>query len=366
MKRVSRKISRPRALERALANRGRFGDSELAHVNPREKALLMALGGSGSRNPSTGFPEFFDAGDGVDGGPSNGDFSSEPGVGSSPGSPAPGPGEGDFSREPGLGTSPGAPAPGPGEGDFSVEPGVGTSPGLGTGPTSPVEGSGIPQQGWLERNLGIMNPRSIMANMDPRTPQGMVNALTAMSPLGAFAREGISRGTQALGSGINSALAAMGIQGNAPPEAPPSFGGDRFAGDRFGDADMGSQFGGAGSDRDYIGGAVGAQPSGDPVKYPTSEPGNTPDEIASFIGPGMSDLQQRALISTYGSQGTNSSFRTDPVKKYYARLLSKALSQDAKPYTLPVENLYWKGVLGRNVADPSNADQIRSALAGYL
>ena len=38
---------------------GRFGDSELAHVNPEEKAMLKARGGAGTRNPKTGMPEFY-------------------------------------------------------------------------------------------------------------------------------------------------------------------------------------------------------------------------------------------------------------------------------------------------------------------
>lgn len=42
-----------------LAAKGRFGDTELVHVNKREAALLKALGGSGTVNPKTGFREFF-------------------------------------------------------------------------------------------------------------------------------------------------------------------------------------------------------------------------------------------------------------------------------------------------------------------
>ncbi|NDI23109.1 MAG: hypothetical protein EBY76_08710, partial [Betaproteobacteria bacterium] len=43
---------------------------------------------------------------------------------------------------------------------------------------------------------------------------------------------------------------------------------------------------------------------------------------------GLTDLQQRALISTYGTQGVNSAFRTDPVRRYYANLLSRGLISD--------------------------------------
>ena len=42
-----------------LAQRGRYGDTELAHVNPQEKAMLRAMGGSGSINPETGLREYY-------------------------------------------------------------------------------------------------------------------------------------------------------------------------------------------------------------------------------------------------------------------------------------------------------------------
>ena len=44
---------------RKLANMGRMGDTELAHVTPEEKRLLKAMGGSGTMNPRTGMPEYY-------------------------------------------------------------------------------------------------------------------------------------------------------------------------------------------------------------------------------------------------------------------------------------------------------------------
>lgn len=41
-----------------MAKKGRFGDSILAHINPKEAALLKARGGSGTINPMTGALEF--------------------------------------------------------------------------------------------------------------------------------------------------------------------------------------------------------------------------------------------------------------------------------------------------------------------
>lgn len=42
-----------------LRNQGRFGDTDLVHVNPQEKAMLKAMGGSGTVNPNTGLEEYW-------------------------------------------------------------------------------------------------------------------------------------------------------------------------------------------------------------------------------------------------------------------------------------------------------------------
>ena len=44
---------------RTLASRGRYGDTMLAHISPREAAMLRARGGAGTINPATGLPQFF-------------------------------------------------------------------------------------------------------------------------------------------------------------------------------------------------------------------------------------------------------------------------------------------------------------------
>jgi hypothetical protein len=41
-----------------LASKGRGGDSILAHITPKEAAMLKSRGGSGTINPNTGLPEF--------------------------------------------------------------------------------------------------------------------------------------------------------------------------------------------------------------------------------------------------------------------------------------------------------------------
>jgi hypothetical protein len=42
-----------------LASYGRNGDTMLAHITPEEAKLLKAVGGSGTKNPDTGLPEYF-------------------------------------------------------------------------------------------------------------------------------------------------------------------------------------------------------------------------------------------------------------------------------------------------------------------
>jgi hypothetical protein len=44
---------------KSLAQQGRYGDTMLAHINPEEAGILKALGGSGTINPNTGLPEYF-------------------------------------------------------------------------------------------------------------------------------------------------------------------------------------------------------------------------------------------------------------------------------------------------------------------
>lgn len=50
-------------LAEMIRSKGRGKDTMLAHITPREAALLKRRGGSGSINPDTGLPEFEDSGD---------------------------------------------------------------------------------------------------------------------------------------------------------------------------------------------------------------------------------------------------------------------------------------------------------------
>ena len=46
-------------ISKAIANYGRNGDTMLAHITPAEARMLRRRGGSGTINPKTGLPEFF-------------------------------------------------------------------------------------------------------------------------------------------------------------------------------------------------------------------------------------------------------------------------------------------------------------------
>lgn len=48
------------AVAALLRSKGRKGDTVLAHINPKEAALLRKRGGAGTINPDTGLPEFYD------------------------------------------------------------------------------------------------------------------------------------------------------------------------------------------------------------------------------------------------------------------------------------------------------------------
>jgi len=47
-----------KSLAKLLESKGRKGDKILAHISPKEAALLKKRGGAGTKNPDTGLPEF--------------------------------------------------------------------------------------------------------------------------------------------------------------------------------------------------------------------------------------------------------------------------------------------------------------------
>ena len=55
-----------RKMAMQMQKQGRKGDTMLAHINPKEARMLKRRGGSGTINPMTGLPEFYDASTGTE------------------------------------------------------------------------------------------------------------------------------------------------------------------------------------------------------------------------------------------------------------------------------------------------------------
>lgn len=279
------------ALE-VVRRQGRNGDSELAHVNPREAAILRAMGGSGTVNPKTGLREYF-----MDSGSPAGDYG------------------GFMGDTTGANSDFGGPVGGYGE-----SAGVGAAP----SPTTP-QGS---EQSFGERVgdfLGLNNPRT--------AGPALVGAL-AGTPFGLAAL---------LGQGLADFARERGW--SVGPAGPFAEGGNPYE-------PRGEQI------------AMAAQAAPSFVRTEMAMPG----ELSPFLSSGMSPLQQRSAIGTFGTQGVNPAFRSDAARKYYASLLSQELvkpggSFNENAYMLPVEQQYLGSAFGRNVTTPQ---QSYEAIRGFL
>ena len=51
-----------KSIAKMLSKKGRGGDTMLAHITPKEAAILKEAGGAGTVNPDTGLLEFYDGG----------------------------------------------------------------------------------------------------------------------------------------------------------------------------------------------------------------------------------------------------------------------------------------------------------------
>jgi len=68
----------------------------------------------------------------------------------------------------------------------------------------------------------------------------------------------------------------------------------------------------------------------------------------------------RTMISTYGTQGVDSKFRSDAAKKFYSNLLARDLIGDnnqpvGTPNLMPVEQAYLKQAFGKSPDASSTA-----------
>lgn len=270
------------ALE-VVRRHGRRGDTELAHVNPREKAILKAMGGSGGMNPKTGMREYaFDPGTGL---------GSDPGADTASGMQ-----EGGFGSADERG---GFPASTPSAFDF-------------VGRLENPQTAGPTLAGALG-GFGLGALASLMQGINDRYYGGEARAFGGTPSTGEF-------------------QASIGPEGG-------------------------------------VGGDVLASALGTPTpSYLRPSVGAIPGELSQLLGPGMTNLQQRAAIGTFGTQGANSAFRGEPARKYYASLLAQELVRpegglNEAAYLLPVEQQYLGSAFGRQASTPSQAyEAIRGTL----
>lgn len=303
---------------------GRYGDTELAHVNPFEKAILKAMGGAGTINPKTGYKEYYDAsydggdiGSGQTGGNIGGSGTQDPADAYSPDRISDI--RSELSRERvSQGYAPLAGFDGP------TEP-------LSTTPMTP---SAPPKQGALER--------AINSTLTSRVPNPMISP----SSFAAY------KGAQALGEYVGKPLNDM-FGGNAKAETP-----------QFDSSNMGA----GGANNDYFNQSIGIQPVA--ASLPAfMRPAEEPAPPAFGMAGGMTDLQKRAQIATGGTQGSSGQFRTPDAMRYYGNLIARALIGDnnavsqQSPNLLPIEDTYLKQVFG--VTPQNNSAALLDALKPY-
>lgn len=288
-----------------VRRQGKRGDTELAHVNPREKALLKAMGGVGTRNPRTGLRQYYE---GDFGGPFGG-YGEGAGMGAAPDPTTPG-GSADYGGV---------------DGDYLSGAGMGAAP----SPTTP-QGS---EQSFGERVgnfLGLNNPQ--------RAGTAIAGFLGG-TPLGLMATAG-----QALGQAARNAGYSVIDGSRTNPQNDYDAWDAMFDGMPQGPGEN-------------INAALASYQPPTPQFTRAGEVA-VPSEIAPFMGGDMSEMQRRALISTYGYMGTNPAFRDKPAQRYYASLLSRELVNpqmqlNQTPTLLPIEQQYLSGVMGIPQTDPA-------------
>jgi len=281
-----------------LADEGRFGDSELAHVNPEEKAMLKARGGAGTTNPRTGLREFYDMGTGdVDPGYSGVD-------------------------------------PSPYGGGTNVDTG-GVDPGLENLDTNQSFGAGGLGAPTSQGTGSLVDTITKFASNYPVSPTGL-------------AAYGMARGLgKYVGEPLDRAFGGRGIAQES-----------QFS--------PGQQMGGEGRN-DSLSAAMGVQPA---VQQASAYMRPQAIEPPANLGmQGMSDIQKRTMMATYGSQGAQSQYRTPEAMRAYGNLIARSLIGDNNQITgnetgtLPIEDQYLRQVFG--IQKPNSAQSLLDALKPY-
>lgn len=271
-----------------VRRQGRYGDSELAHVNPREAAILRAMGGSGTVNPRTGMRE--------------------------------------YSEDPAAQLA-----------EVDTSDGEGAGMGAAPSPTTP-QGS---EPSFGERASGAIGR--------------FINSLNAPAPI--YTTPGMMTAAAGfLGRNVTPALESFLGPARFGATSEPQLPG--IAGDFPGTNDTNQP-----EDRGMMMAQAAAAPA---IARPQLS--GIPGELSSYLSRGMSPLQQRSAIGTFGTQGVNPAFRTEDARRYYASLLAQELVNPAggineQAYMLPVEQQYLGSVFGRQASTPSQAyEAIRGSL----
>ena len=187
------------------------GDTDVVHVNEREKELLRAHGGSGTRNPHTGLLQYDDGGSDSGGASSSGGSSggysgasrSSAGYSGGIGGNAPGGFSGWSSGGYGLDA----------EGNVTGPAGF-DSPGFSTSPNNPNNNSGLDGMGYSKENARLSRLASNPGAEMVRASYEYSNQLNAqrradMEAAMAAIRQGIIDRQSLPGFNVGNALAAM-------------------------------------------------------------------------------------------------------------------------------------------------------------
>ena len=190
-----------RELAQILGAQGRYGDTELVHVTPREKRMLQESGGSGTTNPFTGLDEYFDVG--ADNQAVGADA---PSLGA-----ATDVGAGGYSTGPGVGTAAAA-------GTFGSEFDVGTSALPSLGPDVEVDALPAVEESAPARGFGgfFSNLMSEYNRAGPSLSRDGPAAIPALALSAAIPGAGLMRGGFAVANTIANALGIP--SGPAPVE----------------------------------------------------------------------------------------------------------------------------------------------------
>lgn len=352
---------------------GRGGDSELAHVNPEEKAMLREAGGSGTVNPATGLPEFFGGRAGGVGKEGVGGGFDGPGRESGRGSAGGGnkgggragavgkSGVGGGFDGPGGGRAGGVGSAGVGggfDGGVSSNPssqGGSADPGTSTGGTGATGGGRAGGVGDSDAGGGFTDPRDF--------GQKVADAIGAALGGPSFGRPtyndpgflGVAAGLApgiGWGMGLTRALQSLGIEGT--PKQEGELGTDAYSGDDGRILSPGRQQ------------QQGPAPQSTP-QFAWTRPGSAPEAPGGLgFDAGMTPLQQRAAIATGGTNADAGIYRDPAIVDFYRNLATYSLTQPggavaegASP--LPIE-MQFLTQLGAQPGD--STESFLTALAG--